>query len=140
MRCTAVVLCLLSVLLLPSSSHAFQSSPSSNWTAAAPLLTARAGATATLLADKRILFVGGYDLSGTALSCVEAYNHDGSVTPLASMLVPRARHGAIALPNGRVLVTGGLNRDADNSGEIYDPKNSQKRTFSSICDDQHSIS
>jgi len=47
----------------------------------------------------------------------------GTVTPLASMLEPRSGHTATLLPNGNVLIAGGMRRNQDfyRSAELYDP-------------------
>ena len=47
----------------------------------------------------------------------------GSVSTAASMLEPRSGHTATRLPDGRVLIAGGMrrNRDFYSSAELYDP-------------------
>ncbi len=47
----------------------------------------------------------------------------GSLTPAAPMLEPRSGHSATLLPNGKVLVAGGMRRNQDfyKSAELYDP-------------------
>jgi hypothetical protein len=58
---------------------------------------------------------------------VEAFDPaTGVFTPLAGMRLPRAHHTATLLPDGRVLVTGGLHpklkRDSsEKNSEIFDP-------------------
>lgn len=46
----------------------------------------------------------------------------GSITPAASMLEPRSGHTATLLPNGKVLIAGGMRRNQDfyKSAELYD--------------------
>jgi hypothetical protein len=53
----------------------------------------------------------------------------GSVEPGGNMTVRRAAHSATLLPNGKVLIAGGMQRDGDllSSAELYDPAT---RTFS----------
>jgi Kelch motif/Galactose oxidase, central domain len=48
----------------------------------------------------------------------------GSVVSGAEMLAPRSGHTATLLPNGRVLIAGGMRRNQDfyRSAELYDPR------------------
>ncbi|MBS2015126.1 MAG: hypothetical protein JST00_19705 [Deltaproteobacteria bacterium] len=99
--------------------------------ASGKLRTARAIATATKLADGRILVVGGEDDDDAMLASVEIYDPTTATSTLAAPL-PEARshHTATLLRGGRVLVTGGGrgSRISLPSGEgtlasavIYDP-------------------
>jgi hypothetical protein len=47
----------------------------------------------------------------------------GTVTPAAPMLEPRSGQTATLLPDGKVLITGGMRRNQDfyKSAELYDP-------------------
>jgi hypothetical protein len=47
----------------------------------------------------------------------------GSLRPATSMLEPRSGHSATLLPDGRVLIAGGMRRNQDfyKSAELYDP-------------------
>ena len=47
----------------------------------------------------------------------------GSVTAVGAMLEPRSGHTATLLPNGKVLIAGGMRRNQDfyKSAELYDP-------------------
>ena len=86
-------------------------------------------AAAAHLGDGRILMAGGYD---------RPWNGDKAPMPLNSaviydprtdtwneaspMKVPRARHAAVTLPDGRVAITGGYGLSPLSSVEIYDPR------------------
>jgi hypothetical protein len=64
--------------------------------------------TATLLADGRVLLLGGYGAGGAVLAGGVIYdpNTDG-LTPIASSGAPRILHTAVPLADGRVFVAGG---------------------------------
>ena len=86
---------------------------------AGKLATLRAGHTATLLHDGRVLIVGGQDAKGHPLTSVEVYSPDTSTSvPTASLNRARSSHIAALLLGGRVLIAGGLN---EASAELYDP-------------------
>jgi hypothetical protein len=83
---------------------------------------ARAGHTATLLRDGRVLMTGGFE-GGVALPLISAELYDpvtGAFTLTGSMVVQREYYAATLLANGNVLITGG-NHDSDTRAEIYDP-------------------
>jgi hypothetical protein len=84
-----------------------------------------------MLADGRVLVVGGsiagryphVEITPTA----ELYDpRTGTFSMTGSMSIPRHKHAAVLLPDGRVLVVGGSdNRDwrgKYDSAELYDPK------------------
>ncbi len=50
-------------------------------------------------------------------------DHSGTIRPAAAMLEARSGHTATLLPNGKVLITGGMRRNQDfyRSAELYDP-------------------
>lgn len=79
-----------------------------HWRSVAPLATARSAHTATLLADGRVLVVGGQDDAQRMFATTEIFDptsetwHAGPALPS-----PRANHVAIALNDGRVLIAGG---------------------------------
>ncbi len=86
--------------------------------------------TATLLPNGKVLVAGGYNDSGyRGLTSAELYDPaTGTWTATDSTSAPRsAGHTATLLPNGKVLLTGGLDIDADtgyftlSSAELYDP-------------------
>ena len=93
------------------------------------LATARARHTATLLADGRVLVVGGReerDGDAGKLASAELYDPTtGAFTPTGSLAVARSGHAAVLLADRRVLVIGGGPWDASNVtstfAELYDP-------------------
>jgi len=85
--------------------------------AAANLLTARFGATATALVSGKVLIAGGYDATGTPLDSAEVFDPaTGKTTATANtMSEPRVFHSATRLPDGTVLIAGG---GTDNVGDV----------------------
>jgi hypothetical protein len=90
---------------------------------------ARESNTATLLQDGRVLVTGGHrgrHESMVIYSSADLYDpNTGRFTPTGSMTIPRHKHDAVALADGRVLVMGGddaSDQTAFHSAEIYDPK------------------
>src|SRR5262249_7044591 len=80
------------------------------WYAAPSLTTARFAQTATLLANGKVLVVGGTSDGTTALSSAELYDPGTNTWSAAGSLgTARDGHTATLLANGKVLVTGGRN-------------------------------
>ncbi|NQW18492.1 MAG: protein kinase [Chloroflexi bacterium] len=82
----------------------------------------REGASATLLADGRLLVLGGTSSDGQFLNSGEVFNPDtGQWSVIAPMSVARANHTATLVHDGRVLVTGGEGIDGLLAGAmVYD--------------------
>ena len=120
-RCAALLAILLPGALPLQAS--IPTIPSNTWQQGAALSSARTGATATLMADGRILIVGGMDGNGNALETAEVLNPDGTITPVPSMLTQRYGHSAILLKDGNVLVAGGHTSGGGvvNTAELFDP-------------------
>src|SRR5262245_38461206 len=115
-------------ILLTSALAAAQSSGTSK--AAGTMTMPRSGHTATLLADGRILITGGANSNNgwpSALKSAEVYDPDSGLSrPTGDMTSVRTQHTATLLPDGRVLIAGGLDGygpggDGIDSAEIYDP-------------------
>jgi Galactose oxidase, central domain len=83
-------------------------------------------ATATLLADGKVLIAGGFDARTGTLDTAELYDPaTGAFRPThGQMNSPRELFTATKLPNGKVLLVGGFNTHVgrtQTSAEIYDP-------------------
>ena len=115
---------------LPAASAQLYDPVSETWTATGALAEARAGHSATLLRDGRVLVAGGaIDPDGEmVLDSAELYDPvTGTWSGTGTMSVPRFAP-AVVLPDGRVLVAGGIttfvnpmDSRALSSVEIYDP-------------------
>jgi WD40 repeat protein len=117
------------------------------FTATGSMTTSRFFHTATLLTDGRVLIAGGDMAVGRpslppsfkTLSSAELYDpRTGTFTATGDMTIPRSRHTATLLPDGKVLIAGGgvtnagsLADSALASAELYDPDTG---TFSAVAD------
>ena len=88
----------------------------------APMAAPRRGHTATVLADGRVLIVGGLDGTG-ALTAAEIFDPStNSFQAVGRLAFPRYGHTATLLTNGLVLIAGGQNLNGSlNSAELFDP-------------------
>jgi len=85
--------------------------------------------TATLLPNGKVLVAGGSDnryIGYVATSGARLYDPvTGTWASTGSMNNARYSHTATLLPNGKVLVAGGVGRDVLPSAELYDPASGQ---------------
>jgi Kelch motif/Galactose oxidase, central domain len=95
-------------------------------------LRARAGHTATLLSDGRVLIVGGCATDGCTTAegspTTEYFVAGQGFTPGPELIQPRQGHSATLLSDGRVLIVGGWSREGTgplDSAEVYDPATSR---------------
>jgi hypothetical protein len=108
-----------------------------SWSPTGALSGARGAQTATLLHDGRVLVAGGVFGSQPffdALATAEVYDPAAGVwSAAASMHTDRQYHTATLLPDGTVLVTGGLG-SAENkaTAEVYDPAHDTWRAIADM--------
>lgn len=96
-------------------------------------------AAATVLGDGRVLVSGGFDRpwdggdAPPALKSVIIYDPvTGGTSVAAPMRLPRARHAAVTLRDGRAAVLGGFGLRPTSSIEVYDPFSNTWRTVGSL--------
>ncbi|CAF2984215.1 unnamed protein product [Rotaria sp. Silwood2] len=101
-----------------------------SWTMTSNMTIARYWHTASILANGKVLVVGGVSYSGNnsvLLNSAELYDPStGSWTMTNNMTFQRSSHTAAILSNGKVLVAGGYatndnNDNLSNTTELYDP-------------------
>jgi len=131
-----VLLVGMGVMGVPYSGAQLYDPASGTWSAAGAMTQPRGDHTAALLADGKVLVVGGIgpvpgmpSESKAALSNAELYDPaSGTWTQLANqMAIERYYHTATLLPNGKMLIAGGLTTDhgritGRSSTELYDPE------------------
>jgi len=113
----------------------FYDSGTGGFTVGPSLHQPRAGHTATLLADGRILITGGYPGEGSApLASAEVYDpRAGRFDLVAPMAARRGAHTATRLRDGRVLVVGGADWPGFlASAEVFDPATARFTTVAPL--------
>jgi N-acetylneuraminic acid mutarotase len=108
------------------------------WTMTGSLATRRDAHTATLLPNGKVLVAGGGihgKFTPGALSTAELYDPaTGTWSATGSLAAPRDAHQAVLLPDGRVLVAGGVRASTRlSSAELYDPASEIWTTTGSLA-------
>jgi len=105
--------------------------------------TSRYGATATLLANGKVLIVGGFGPGTSELPRLATAERPlrGTFSETGSMAFPRVLHAATLLSDGRVLITGGTTESAGGgaattSAELYDPRTGIFTSAGSLISDR----
>lgn len=93
------------------------------WRPTGAMSHARAGHSATLLADGTVLVAGGAGRDGAEVAIAERYDPArGAWAPAGTLRQARRLHSATLLADGRVLVAGGSgDQDALATAELFDP-------------------
>jgi N-acetylneuraminic acid mutarotase len=97
------------------------------WTSTGSMSSMRDTHTATLLPNGKVLVAGGevYPPSGSHTASSHLYDpNTGTWSATGSLNTSRAYHTATLLPNGKVLVTGGVGNGSSQAlslAEVYDP-------------------
>ena len=99
--------------------------PATNtWSPAGQFAVNRAGHSATVLKDGRVLVVGGAGPAST-IAQAEIYDPEKNVwSPAGSLTLARTGHSAATMSDGRVIVAGGWSDDgrAGHLVELFDPR------------------
>ncbi len=92
-------------------------------TPGADMLEPRSGHTATLLADGRVIIIGGMQRNHDFYRSAEVYDPvTGKFQPSGEMSIARVGHAAVLLPSGKVLIAGGwIGGGATDFAEFFDP-------------------
>src|SRR2546428_6413179 len=105
------------------SAEIYEAATNSWSTIPAPLIEPRAGHTASLLPDSRVVLAGG-ETAGRISQSIELFDPStGAFSFAGTLSMPRARHAAAVLSDGRVLIAGGSFGGVAPSGstDLFDP-------------------
>lgn len=106
------------------------------WSTVNRLRTARAGHTATALADGRVLVVGGANFAGGRIlydiNEAEIFDERGLSWTSGGLMTARVEHTATRLQTGEVAVVGGESSYPHSLVEIFSPATTTWRTASSL--------
>ena len=87
------------------------------WTLTGPMSTRRMNHTLTLLPDGRVLAAGGEDLQSSEYilySSTEVFDPETNTwSPGPELSQPRSSHSATLMPDGRVLLAGGISQEGE---------------------------
>jgi RHS repeat-associated protein len=90
------------------------------------LVTARAGHSATVLPDGKILILGGVGQDGFPVASIEIIDLGAQTLQVITSpgLIARSQHRATLLTDGKVLITGGLGANGQivSSAELWNPQ------------------
>jgi len=95
--------------------------------------------TATLLqsailpSGQSLVVVGGSADGTTSIPSAELWNGASTWTATTALATPLRAHTATLLTNGKVLVAGGINSNAVDTGQVYDPSFALACTSNSQC-------
>ena len=95
-----------------------------SWTSAGQFGVNRAGHSATVLRDGRVLVVGGAGPAST-VARAEMYDPESNTwSPAGSLALARIDHSAATMSDGRIIVAGGWSNDgsAGHIVELFDPR------------------
>lgn len=106
----------------------------SSWKLGVSTLVRRDYATVNMLPGPRLFLVGGVQDNGVVLGSSEFFNFDRKWVTGPSLNIPTWDHRALALPNGRLLVIGGITRGFATTArsEIYHPRVNSSRLASAL--------
>jgi len=80
-----------------------------SWSLTGPMTGFRLAPAVWLDSGGRVFFMGGFDRYSNVIDSAEMYDPaSGTWTPVARMFRPRLAHGASHLPDGTLLITGGM--------------------------------